>query len=321
MFVKARSLVHAAVASAAALFAIIPGCGGDGPGISGNSNTNWLQSCDSDAECGKGLSCLCGVCTLECRTQAQCASLGESAMCLSNATLSSACMVNGLCTRSATLPDGSLATGGSSGMGAGGRGNGGMNVGGFANTGANAGGSGNTGASGAGGASAGGKAGAAGAPPDASSGGLDAGPRPDAGPDASPGDGGQQTCLGQICRCASGAYCGGPTALCIEPDAPCPADNRVPACTPSCGAGTVCVRHQTVGGALFQPDAGRCDPPRLIVPEAPFSCSFPASFGCEPVPAACTGVVSCACVGLSFCGSGECVDNVAGQLDCILRVP
>src|SRR5262252_6265525 len=127
MFVKARSLAHAAVVSVAALFAIVSGCNGDESAISGNSNTNWLKSCDSDAVCGTGLSCLCGVCTLECRTQAECAGLGASAMCLSNATLSNACMVNGLCTRSATLPDGSLGAGGSSVMGAGGHGNGGTN--------------------------------------------------------------------------------------------------------------------------------------------------------------------------------------------------
>src|SRR5215471_18676807 len=124
MPVKSRSLVHATAASVAVLFAILSGCSDDAA-ISGNSNTNWLKSCDSDAVCGKGLSCLCGICTLECRTQAQCGRLGDSAMCLSNATLSSACMVNGLCTRSATLPDGSLATGGSSGTGSGGRSNGG----------------------------------------------------------------------------------------------------------------------------------------------------------------------------------------------------
>jgi hypothetical protein len=39
-------------------------------------NTNWLTSCSDDEDCSDGLSCECGVCTLECETSADCNSLG-----------------------------------------------------------------------------------------------------------------------------------------------------------------------------------------------------------------------------------------------------
>jgi hypothetical protein len=326
MLTRTHSPARAAVAMAAFVFAVVSGCGDES--TRGSSNPNWLQSCNSDAVCGKGLSCLCGICTLECRTQANCATLGRSATCLSNATLSSACMVNGLCLRFATLPDGSLTTGGSSGRGNGGRGTGGAGPGGRSNGGASTGGA-STGGASTGGTSTGGSDGgsgsggkaATGGASDASAGDLDAGPPPDARRDASRAEGGTPSCEGKICRCASGAYCLDDAAQCIEPHAACPAERRVVACDPSCGAGTVCVRRQTIGGALFTPDAGRCEEPRLIVPEAPFACSLPPSFACEPAPTACTGTATCACAGTLCTTGNECVENVAGQIDCIARAP
>lgn len=47
---------------------------------SGNSNTNWLRSCDTDDECG-GLECLCGVCTRSCDAQT-CRAIDSLAACV-----------------------------------------------------------------------------------------------------------------------------------------------------------------------------------------------------------------------------------------------
>jgi hypothetical protein len=47
--------------------------GGNGQGT--DSQTNWLQSCQIDEQCGGGLSCVCGVCTAVCGEDAACASL------------------------------------------------------------------------------------------------------------------------------------------------------------------------------------------------------------------------------------------------------
>jgi hypothetical protein len=46
---------------------------------SGGSNTNWFESCNSNAECGSGLECWCGLCTKTCATD--CASGNAAATC------------------------------------------------------------------------------------------------------------------------------------------------------------------------------------------------------------------------------------------------
>ncbi len=43
---------------------VFSSCENADPGA--GSNTNWLRSCDKDADCGDQLSCLCGVCTAPC---------------------------------------------------------------------------------------------------------------------------------------------------------------------------------------------------------------------------------------------------------------
>lgn len=48
----------------------------------GDSNTNWLVSCERDAECGPDAFCLCGVCTTTCADDATCRSLETDAVCL-----------------------------------------------------------------------------------------------------------------------------------------------------------------------------------------------------------------------------------------------
>lgn len=46
----------------------------------GDSNTHWLESCDSEDDCG-GLRCLCGVCTEPCAGDGDCQRFGSRAAC------------------------------------------------------------------------------------------------------------------------------------------------------------------------------------------------------------------------------------------------
>lgn len=45
-----------------------------------DTNTNWLESCDVDVQCG-GLTCICGQCSRECERDEDCARFGDSARC------------------------------------------------------------------------------------------------------------------------------------------------------------------------------------------------------------------------------------------------
>lgn len=56
------------------------GCEPPAPGPQGDSHTNWLRTCEADADCG-ALSCVCGVCTLTCSGDADCAGV-EGSSCL-----------------------------------------------------------------------------------------------------------------------------------------------------------------------------------------------------------------------------------------------
>jgi glucuronoarabinoxylan endo-1,4-beta-xylanase len=59
-------------------FVATPACGpGEGPQTT-DSQTNWLKSCEIDAQCGD-LTCICGVCTSRCGSDAECADLEGSA--------------------------------------------------------------------------------------------------------------------------------------------------------------------------------------------------------------------------------------------------
>jgi hypothetical protein len=46
-----------------------------------NKNTNWLRECTSDEQCGGELSCLSGICTVECEDDGACTSAGGGAHC------------------------------------------------------------------------------------------------------------------------------------------------------------------------------------------------------------------------------------------------
>jgi hypothetical protein len=96
----------------------------------------------------------------------------------------------------------------------------------------------------------------------------------------------------------------------------------------SCDGASICVENQTIGGALFLPnDAGQCSDGRIIVPEAPQSCSSPPSHGCAQLPPACTtaagsvAVATCVCAP-SICAAGrQCSDPTPTLVRCLLRAP
>jgi hypothetical protein len=46
-----------------------------------NKNTNWLEHCESDDECGEALECRCGVCTVTCERDATCDMDDHRALC------------------------------------------------------------------------------------------------------------------------------------------------------------------------------------------------------------------------------------------------
>ena len=45
------------------------------------SETHWLESCDTDADCGEENACVCGVCTVPCGSAEACAAAGEASLC------------------------------------------------------------------------------------------------------------------------------------------------------------------------------------------------------------------------------------------------
>lgn len=58
------------------VFALLSACGSRVQHNGGtDSNTHWLQVCDDDAECDETLSCICGLCTVECPADDHCAAL------------------------------------------------------------------------------------------------------------------------------------------------------------------------------------------------------------------------------------------------------
>lgn len=60
------------------------------PGPQGDSHTNWLRTCSSDADCGK-LSCICGMCTRRCSDQAGCVNMEASCFAASDSGAVAAC--------------------------------------------------------------------------------------------------------------------------------------------------------------------------------------------------------------------------------------
>jgi hypothetical protein len=56
-----------------------------------NSNTNWLRSCRRDADCGAGVSCLCGVCTRGCGASSECSAAATACVATGDPTLVPSC--------------------------------------------------------------------------------------------------------------------------------------------------------------------------------------------------------------------------------------
>lgn len=48
---------------------------------SSGSNSNWLEVCSKDSDCGSGLECQCGVCTKTCTAASDCSALATGATC------------------------------------------------------------------------------------------------------------------------------------------------------------------------------------------------------------------------------------------------
>jgi len=42
-----------------------------------NKNTNWLEECSDDSDCGEALECICGICTVKCEADDACEEHGE----------------------------------------------------------------------------------------------------------------------------------------------------------------------------------------------------------------------------------------------------
>jgi hypothetical protein len=65
----------------AALCWLLSGCGAQTADPTSESNTNWLKSCDRDAQCGDELACHCGVCTQNCKQDSCPGTLACLALC------------------------------------------------------------------------------------------------------------------------------------------------------------------------------------------------------------------------------------------------
>lgn len=119
-------------------FALHVGCDGKTIGTSGGE-TNWLEGCDADDDCGSAGKCLCGVCSAECTDDASCSgahcatsgsnafaaacstSLAAPGLCLATCDASHSCngdftCFDGVCVRP-PLRDASAGNGGKGGTG------------------------------------------------------------------------------------------------------------------------------------------------------------------------------------------------------------
>ncbi len=65
---------------------LVPSCGVEGPPQAvGDTNTNWLKRCETDAECDSPFSCLCGSCTIACQQDDDCSDIDTTAVCTQSA--------------------------------------------------------------------------------------------------------------------------------------------------------------------------------------------------------------------------------------------
>ena len=68
-------------------------CGGKAANGGTDTSTNWVKSCDDEAQCSEGASCQCSICTSECESDADCANLAPDATCQPTP----GCSVSNLC--------------------------------------------------------------------------------------------------------------------------------------------------------------------------------------------------------------------------------
>jgi len=68
------------LAIAALVLNLCAACAKSEPPASG-TNTNWLKHCDTSVDCDGAGDCLCGVCTLSCKGNAECSPVGRGVSC------------------------------------------------------------------------------------------------------------------------------------------------------------------------------------------------------------------------------------------------
>ena len=304
------------VSIAVALLLLAAGCGRKTTGEV-ETETHFLRSCLSS--CDEGLSCVCGVCTVPCSGDGECAKHGASSTCMStpaacDSKAARACDVectadrecrtlgarytcsDGRCRGAADTADSGTGATGASGSGGQGAGrDGGAADSGSSGAGGQSGADASTGVdasstSGTGGGASGGGAGGSIAGSGGSAPGTDCGlagqpccdPFPQDGPNYCLG--GQHRCNGNTCEVDCGCLLG--------------------AFTPVCGS----------DGQTYDATCGRVCVPVPIACEGmcPCTCTQDGALGCDPAragggTACCTGLQCC--VGVPYDASGECHPN------------
>jgi hypothetical protein len=99
------------------LIVVAVACGTDRHG-DGESETHWMDPCSRDADCGQGLSCQCGVCTLPCEDESDCNDLGPDSSCAAWESIPSCANAptsSGLCVKAAGGAGGESSTAAGSG--------------------------------------------------------------------------------------------------------------------------------------------------------------------------------------------------------------
>lgn len=83
----ARNVLRLAIIG---LVALVVSCSADDKHGT-DSNSNWLMSCDTDAACGDGLQCICGICTVHCTSDDECERGGSESSAICSAPAASEC--------------------------------------------------------------------------------------------------------------------------------------------------------------------------------------------------------------------------------------
>ena len=76
-----KKLARLRVVVASALLVGFGGCTATRRPLTTDKTTSWLITCEVTSECGRGLSCIHGICTTSCSTSDACAELAQDAIC------------------------------------------------------------------------------------------------------------------------------------------------------------------------------------------------------------------------------------------------